>query len=135
MRGLDRLTSVNHHIAVTHFLQYFGVGDRPFAGEERGFQQPLRIQLVWTSRRGSPGSFGWLGVSTLDLFEHLLNVGGRELITRRGADGAQLGVEVAAWFALPRLAQHTANPVGDGHSMPACDLLNLVPFVRVEEYL
>ena len=102
-------------------------GDRGWLENPEGFFAP--------PPPGSLRGFRQCRASTVDLLEHLLDVGGRELVTCCGTNGAQFGVEITGRLALARLTQCATNPLRDRRAMPARNRLELNPLLCIEENL
>jgi hypothetical protein len=124
-------------------LEHLGICDEALASGERLFQQAPRIELVRMGRThqisgywNQPGSLLSSRkhlASTLHFHKHLLDVSGREIMTCRGANGAQLGPQNSARLTLMRLTQRATNPLRDGRAMATRDRLELVPLVCIQQ--
>ncbi len=142
--GLDRIAPVDGDIPVENLLQNLGVGDQTLAHGDGALEQASHVRLVRVlgadeiHRNGGvaedhPASRARYPRSISANI--LLDLPGRERVTRRRAYALQLLVGVAEGLAPARRTQGLPHPLGHGHASSPRDAPNLAQLCLVQQHL
>lgn len=78
---------------------------------------------------------GRLPVAPLDLRDHFVDVGGRELMLDSAAHRLTFRSRGSPGLLSSGLTQRLANPFREGHAVSPCNFLEFSKFLLVEKYL